>query len=49
MTLEIRSEHTRRPNRHTNPSKYGKGRKGRFQFIHKKKRETRELLKVVLS
>jgi len=38
----------KRPRRHTNPSKYGKKRKGRFTFIRKKRRETKELLKAVL-
>jgi hypothetical protein len=43
-------KNTSRPNRHSNPSSYAKKRKGgRFQFIHKKKRETRELSKAVLS
>lgn len=39
----------KRPNRHSNPSKHNKKRKGRFRFIRKKKRETRELSKVFLS
>lgn len=38
-----------RPNRHSNPSQYAKrNRKGRYRFLRKKKRETRELLKAVL-
>jgi len=39
---------TNRPNRHSNPSKYNKNRKGRFRFIRKKKRESRELSKALL-
>ncbi|MDD4876762.1 MAG: hypothetical protein PHQ86_06525 [Dehalococcoidales bacterium] len=40
----------KRPNRHSNPSQYAKrNRKEKFRFIRKKKRETRELLKAVLS
>lgn len=40
-----------RPNRHSNPSSFAKTVKshhGRYQFIQKKKRETKELLKAVL-
>jgi len=40
----------KRPNRHSNPSQQAKhNRKGKFRFIRKKKWETRELLKAVLS
>ncbi len=36
----------KRPNRHSNPSQYAKRKKkGKFQFIRKKRRETRELSK----
>lgn len=44
MTME------RRPNKHSNPSAYYKlhKSKGRFRFIHKKRRETSELLKAVV-
>ena len=38
----------KRPSRHSNPSKYGRKRKGRSTFIRKKRRETKELLKAVL-
>jgi hypothetical protein len=38
----------KRPNRHSNPSKYGHKRNGKFHFLRKKKRETKELLKVVV-
>jgi len=37
----------KRPNRHTNPSKYGKKRSKKFRFIRRKRRETRELSKAV--
>lgn len=38
---------SKRPNRHSNPSKYGRKRNGKFRFIRKKKRETKELLKAI--
>lgn len=39
----------KRPNRHSNLSQSAKrNRKGKFRFIRKKRRETKELLKALL-
>lgn len=43
------NDNNSRPNRHTNPSKYNRKKKGKFRFIRRKRRETRELAKVIMA